>query len=283
MATLLDSYSESNVDTNEKMSSYYTEYFGQSFTSSAGSSDILDSCKFYIKKEDLPTGNAYATIYAHSGTFGTDSIPTGSILATSDALDVSTLTTSYQLITFNFTGVNRILLTANTHYIVVISYTGGDRFKIVRVGADTSSPSAAGNACYNISGGAWAAVSGEDLAFYVYGFLSTIYTMVTLPASFTYTTQSSDDNTVRKMITNVTSYLFTGMASSVNKGWTMVTAPVHYILTAKSSLIWEDVQEVWTALSKSATSTFANASKNTATLTGAVKSAVSQFINILKT
>ena len=59
---------------------------GQSFT---GNGLILNSAEFYLKKKGSPTGNAVVKIYAHSGTYGTSSVPTGSALATSDNFDVS--------------------------------------------------------------------------------------------------------------------------------------------------------------------------------------------------
>ncbi len=100
---IVDSYSESN-HSNVYASLYngFFTKFGQSFT---GDGKILDSCKFYLKKVGSPTGMAVATIYAHTGTFGNGGKPTGSPLATSDNFDVSTLTVSNQLITFNFKSI----------------------------------------------------------------------------------------------------------------------------------------------------------------------------------
>lgn len=141
-----------------------TNSFAQSFTST--NQTILDSAKFYLAKHSSPTGSAYAKIYAHSGTYGTNSVPTGSVLATSDAFDVSTLSTSMQLITFNFTGANRITLNASTYYEVVIYYNLGDSTNYLKV-FRKSDGLHSGNFSYYDS--IWETDPTIDLNFYVYG------------------------------------------------------------------------------------------------------------------
>ena len=70
---IADSYSETNYDDYfSESNESNTSECGQSFTGDGG---VLNNCKFYIKKTGSPTGNAYAKIYAHSGTFGISSIP----------------------------------------------------------------------------------------------------------------------------------------------------------------------------------------------------------------
>ena len=168
MATLLDSYSESNYDTElsiEVDSSY--QFRGQSFTNT---NEIeLDSAKFYLKKNGSPTGNVYAKIYAITGTSGTDGKPTGSVLATSDAIDVSTLPTSIGLVTFTFSGVNRITLSATTNYVIQCNYNGGDASNYVGFGTDNSSPTDDGNRSFSTDGSTWTANTDYDSIFYVYG------------------------------------------------------------------------------------------------------------------
>ena len=162
MAILIDSYSESNSD-NEQVACV-TAYpgAGQSFTGKKGK---LIQCKFYLKKESDATGNAVAKLYAHSGTYGTSSIPTGTALAASGNLDVSTLTTSFQLITINFTGVNQYLFVNGTYYCLALEYAGAIA---VRLGSDASSPSHSGSPFYK-NGATWTTYgSGKDVCFYVY-------------------------------------------------------------------------------------------------------------------
>ncbi len=134
---------------------------GQAFTSGGGT---LLQAKFYLSKSGSPTGNAVAKIYAITGTYGTDSKPTGAALATSDNFDVSTLTASLQLITLTFSGVNQISLTASTKYFVTFEFTTTDS---VNVGLDASSPSHGGNYAFE-QAGVWTGLSTKDIIFYVY-------------------------------------------------------------------------------------------------------------------
>lgn len=170
-AVVADSYSESNQNTQTQLTPNQTKY-SQTFTNTTAS--ILDSCKFYLKKfgvPGLPTGNAVAKIYAITGTYGTNAKPTGTALATSDNFDVSTLTTSFALTTFSFTGANRINLTANTNYALTIEYVPVDYDNVVAVGLDSSSPSHSGNyALYTVASGTWSGGSGSlyDFPFYLY-------------------------------------------------------------------------------------------------------------------
>lgn len=158
-----DSYSESNQDVSHPMfTGSLVDAVGQSFTGTGGT---LGKTKFYLKKTGTPTGNAVSKIYAHSGIFGTNSIPTGAALATSDNLDVSTLTTSYVLKTLTFSGGNQIVLTNGTNYVVTIEYQGGDGSNHTDSGSDVISPTHAGNES-TLDGSTWS-VQSNDTIFYV--------------------------------------------------------------------------------------------------------------------
>lgn len=159
---LEDSYSESNQDSFSNLATGgFNIKEGQSFT--ATNSKNLYSAKFYLKKNGTPTGsNVTATLYAHTGTFGTTGTPTGSALATSDAIDISTFSTSFTLVEFFFTGANQVALTAGTKYFIVVEYSGDISLQI---GWDGSSPGHSGNPARYIS--SWAAITG-DVCFYVY-------------------------------------------------------------------------------------------------------------------
>lgn len=155
-------YSESNQDAANSLYSALPGT-GQSFT---GAGTPLVSAKFFLKKTGTPTGYAVAKVYAHSGTFGTSSIPTGAALATSTLLDVSTLTTSYALTELKFNDSNSITLSNGTNYVITIEYSGGNVSNTLDVGRDGSSPTASGNSStYN--GSTWTAVSTSDLCGYV--------------------------------------------------------------------------------------------------------------------
>lgn len=164
----IDTYSESNQ--NAVFARYTAVAFiGQSFTNTSFSR--LSKAKFYIRKIGSPTGNCKAHIYAHTGTFGTTGKPTGSPLATSDDVDVSTLPTSLTLTDFTFSGANRINLSASTKYCVVIQGAGADSSNCIEIGYDSTSPSHSGNGSFSndSTGSAWNADNTYDVCFVVEG------------------------------------------------------------------------------------------------------------------
>jgi hypothetical protein len=169
MSTLVDSYSESNYTTDWYISgdADFSEfiYAGQSFT---GNGEKIVSCKFYLQKNGLPTGNCYAKLYSHSGTYGSSSKP-GDLLATSDAKDVSTISTSYGLVEFTFSGAEQYTLVNGTYYIIMINYEDGTTWADLNFGVDYTSPSHGGNASHKVAGGStWIADGLRDACFYVY-------------------------------------------------------------------------------------------------------------------
>ncbi len=165
MATIIDSYSETNYSAD-----YYVfgegKMSGQSFTGNGG---FLGKAVLFLKRAGSPVGSVYCEIYAHSGVYGTSSIATGSPLATSSSVDVSTLSTDYALVEFSFTGVNQIELVNGTNYVLI--YTSDDTIynypNYVLIGMDSSSPSHSGNRCYNTTG-TWYAQDNIDVCFYIY-------------------------------------------------------------------------------------------------------------------
>ena len=156
----IDYYSEANFSAQQSMYLGYVEKIGQSIT---GNGFPLTSAKFYMNKTGSPTGDVTAELYAHSGTFGQTSVGTGSVLATSDSIDASVISTSYGLITFTFSTPYNLV--NGEYYILAVCYSGGDALNLVRAGLDSSSPSHVGNYCY-YSGGGWTASSVKDVIFY---------------------------------------------------------------------------------------------------------------------
>lgn len=172
MATLIDSYSESNQDTNTV--SLYQGWYSdasQSFTSTGG---VLNSCKMNLAKAGTPPGTMVAVLYTHSGTYGTGT-PTGAYpggaLAISDTVSTSVLSTSFALITFTFSGANKYPMTNGANYFIGIRYNdaSSNASNIVYVGMDTSSPTHAGNFCRrNDATQNWVNQNTWDAPFYVY-------------------------------------------------------------------------------------------------------------------
>lgn len=166
---LVDSYSETNTDDFDWQSSANNIGDGETFSTS--SSLPLYSSKFYLLKVGSPTGNIVSKIYNYSGTPGTNAIPSGAALATSDAISIATLTGSYQLIEFLFTGANAITLAATSKYVITVEYSGGDNSNKLQVGWDSSSPTRPGqNISLRLSSGTWfGGNSSQAVVFYVYG------------------------------------------------------------------------------------------------------------------
>jgi hypothetical protein len=195
MATIVDSYSESNQSGDEYLGKYSEmgvfAGFSQSFTSNGG---VLNSVKFYLKKSGSPTGNAVANIYTHSGTYGSTSIPTGGVLAISDNFDVSSLTTSYQLITFTFSGAEKITLTNGTYYVVTVEYTNESSGNYVLVGDDYSSPSHSGNSAGESGAPLSWSYNTNDLCFYIYKDDATTTTSTSTSTSSSTTSSSSSSS-----------------------------------------------------------------------------------------
>lgn len=164
MAEIIDSYSESNRSQNFQL--YGARKIGQSFTGDGG---ILATAEFYLTKYGTVSGNCYVDIYTHSGTYGTDSVPTGTALATSDAVDVDDIPSwsTHELIEFTFSGADKITLTNSTKYVVVIRFSGGDSSNYIYPAYDATSPTHDGNRCSYVS--SWSGSSGVDTCFYVYG------------------------------------------------------------------------------------------------------------------
>lgn len=159
--SLIDNYSYANssIATNVRSG----EFNSQSFTGDGGT---LDSVVLYGNRINNPTGNISVKIYAHSGVFGTSSLPTGSALATSDELDSSTLSASLSLVEFNFSGDNKIVLSNGTKYVLVVSGAGSGS-DLVTFYRDNTSSTHSGN-CAIYRSGSWVALSADDLIFYVY-------------------------------------------------------------------------------------------------------------------
>lgn len=135
---------------------------GMSFT---GDGSVLGSVQAYLDDNTSASGTVTAQIFAHTGTFGSTGIPTGSALATSDAIATSTIPSgaSATLITFTFTGTNQITLANGTHYVIVVN--GPSAAGLIGWNGQNISPSAPGNASH--LSGTWSATTAFDLIFYI--------------------------------------------------------------------------------------------------------------------
>lgn len=171
MANTIDSYSESNQNNFTQLgSASYTEA-GNSFT---GDGNKLDSAVFFLRKTGSPTGNATAILYAITGTPGTDATPTGAALATSDNFNVSTLTGTFALTTFTFSGANRVTLTNGTHYFVVCAFNNTATPNLVEIGSGNSGMPGTENSARKF--GTYIAATTIRWCYYVYSAVPGMFT-----------------------------------------------------------------------------------------------------------
>jgi hypothetical protein len=116
----------------------------------------------------IPKSDFHITIYAHTGTYGTNSKPTGSVLATSDAASATLISdTDYTRIKVTFSGVNKIDLSEGTPYCWVIQYPDNDGS--LMVGTYNGSPSLDGNLGLSADLLNWTTYSTYDCVFEIYG------------------------------------------------------------------------------------------------------------------
>jgi len=230
---LVDSYSESN-QSNSTLYGGGQDFVAQSFT---GNGEVLDYAQFYLKVQGSPDGNMYAHIYAHTGTFGTSSKPTGSSLAVSGAIAASTLTTSFQLITFTFTGADKITLTNATNYCVVLETNNTQAApNYIVVGGDSTSPTHGGNYAYTNDGGATWSAGSDDLCFYVYADDSATTTSTTTTS--TSTTSTSTSTTTTSTSTTSTSSSTTTLPNVSNDYGVKIAKQGHSVYEEDNHLIY---------------------------------------------
>jgi len=169
----VDSYSEANADSGYNVYNGGRILVGTTFL--GGENNIVSQAKFYLKKTGSPTGNMYARIYLLTDENSYNSLPAGNPVATSDALDVSSLTSSYALTTFTFSANEQIQL-EKKFYALVFYYDGGDIDNSALVGIDLS-PTYYPNkkyVDYNESYGSWVSSTSFGVIFYLYSNVQTI-------------------------------------------------------------------------------------------------------------
>lgn len=156
---------------NSSRNLYYGSSIGMGQTFSLTSSKYLYQVSFYARKVNSPTGAIYAKLYNATGLSGSNGIPYGAPLAVSVAVDATTLSTSFGLVTFTFNPV--VSLTSGT-YVVTLEYAGGSSSHYIQVGLTTTAGNHTGNGCYLNSSYAWNSLS-SDTIFYIYGGSSSYY------------------------------------------------------------------------------------------------------------
>ena len=173
MSTIIDNYSFSNqnavtaISTNDAQNGIGTSF-------SVTTSDTLDRVIFNCSRDLLAVGNAYAKIYELTGTIGTNALPTGSAIATSNIVNVTNIPVSptYAQTVFMFSNSEKIVLQDNHNYFLTIECTiSSGNNKSLLVGIDTNTGNVGQNAAYLNSSFVWKDASSFDIPFVVYGTL----------------------------------------------------------------------------------------------------------------
>lgn len=180
---------------------------GQSFP---GANKMLDSIILQLYRSGSLGGTVKIGIYAHTGTYGSTGVPTGSALATSDAINASAIGTSAAKVTFTFTGANKYLLSSGTNYFWVLDMSAMTGTGQLYRGRDNSASVFSGNAVEFFAN--WSPAP-EDLTFELYGtdhaFIDTGSVLST----------SSTKSTIQANITNI------GASTPTIRGFVLATSP----------------------------------------------------------
>lgn len=141
---------------------YLRDATGQSFIANG---ETIKRVQLMLKKLGTPTGTFTCSIYAHSGTYGVDGIPTGSPLGTSQSVNIANMSTNYRTLEFDFSGVATV---KGTPYYIVLDMTGltQDINNKLIIGYDASSAFGGTSANKPIAG-SWTADATNDWVFNV--------------------------------------------------------------------------------------------------------------------
>jgi hypothetical protein len=140
---------------------YFIEYQYFDESTFAG---MLTSIQVPLLRSGTSSENVVVKVYAHSGTYGTSSVGTGAALAVSEPKVMSSITdgTSPLDYTFDFVGVNQIDLVADTRYVFMVEFSGGDASNYIAVAYDNTYPIHSGN-YITFSGSTWTSYSAREI------------------------------------------------------------------------------------------------------------------------
>jgi hypothetical protein len=162
MATIISNITGGSGTTTSLYAGYRTSDT-QTFTTTYPIT--LSSIELAISKVGSPTGNAYIKIYDYTGANGTNAVPTGSALITSNAKSVSTLTASdgYGPVPWDWNSgvVEKAIFTFNNEfllagtYVFSVEYDSGDSSNRISLTGSTSSIYSGNAAYYDVATTSW--------------------------------------------------------------------------------------------------------------------------------
>lgn len=168
-----------SLDRNHPSSDDYLSGIGNSFQVPSDQDYNITKITLYLGKYGSPTGNASVKIYAHTGVYGSSSLPTGSAFATSDPFDVSTITSGYNQYNVTFNASQQYQMTHDGYYVWAWENpsSGIDSDNYVKVCRQSSTDPYSGSSC-RYRNSAWEVIGanpGRDVAFRIYAEEQPVY------------------------------------------------------------------------------------------------------------
>lgn len=175
MPTILDTYPETYNNSDESIQAVHPSGTtapsaqGQCFLTPLISSYKLTSVKFYMRKIGSPIGILKARLYLMTGTYGSSGKPTGSPLASSDAVAMENIPTSNTLIEFIFSGNQQYSLSKSTMYSIDVEAESATTLNTSNyINLRYYGLSKHDGNRFSYASNTWTAYS-PDMNFYVYG------------------------------------------------------------------------------------------------------------------
>lgn len=142
---------------------------GQSFDSTGMAS--IDGFCLSMSRTGSPTGTIKLQVKAHSGTYGTSSVPTGAVLAESLDYDIAAVSTNASTFERYWLELTSALVPSVQYYTVEVDTSSivGDASNSISFWANSADAGAdPGNLFYD-SGAGYVASSSQDLLMRIYG------------------------------------------------------------------------------------------------------------------
>ena len=162
----VDEYDRANRDTGltTNAATFSTAYRGQAFI---GNGAFIDTAEFALNRVGTSTSNTTAILYNATGTYGTNAVPTGSAIATSNTVAFDDISNDGTYPWQSYTFPNRVYLESGKVYVIVFRTLGGNSTNYIQVGADSSTPTHGGNSSSSQTIIAWNSSATTDLIFRV--------------------------------------------------------------------------------------------------------------------
>jgi len=165
---ILTSYSEAGLNNSSNLSS--ASYLNAGETFKLNDNSRITHAAMWLNKAGSPTGDVTYNLYAHSGTYGSTGVPTGSVLVSSATLSAASIVLGFNRYELAFS--SSYLIAANTPLVLICNFapTFSDVTNYVRVGNEIGGTY--GGNYTDDSGGSFGYDAGQDMCFEISGVLA---------------------------------------------------------------------------------------------------------------